>query len=673
MSRVLLAQWRVPALGTEGVVERSDGRENVVDRWFAGLAGRVAPWRSGWETARLMRQVQAMLALDPALRALDEDALTQRIAAARDGLRRQGFSRDAVGLAFALVREVARRELGKSHYPVQLLGGLVMLSGRLAEMQTGEGKTLTALLPVCTAALAGAPAHVITVNDYLAARDAEVMGPVYRRFGLDVGVVQEQQPPGERSAAWRCAVVYTTNKDLVFDYLRDRLGGGRGTGGPAALHSAVVPLLDGGRSTGGGARRLRGLYFALVDEADSVLVDEARTPLILSAERHDAEDQAAWERSLQAAAALQPGEDYRVLAKERAVELTSAGEDHIDELLQGAPGLLAARRGRQSLLRQALTALNLYRLDQHYIVREGKIVIVDENTGRVMPDRSWERGLHQMIELKEGLETSARRDTLARITYQRFFRRYLRLAGMTGTAMEVAGELRAVYALDVVRVPTHRPVQRRNLGLRIFRDPQARWEAVAARAAEVAAAGRAVLIGTRSVAASDAVSAALQRLGLEHALLNARQDGEEADVIALAGAPRRIPVAPNMAGRGTDILLDPGVHAAGGLHVILTEFHESARIDRQLFGRAGRQGDPGSYEALAALDDEIFRAFGGGLWRMLRALMPTGPGCLPAPAARALRRLAQSRAESHFSAVRRRTVEDDRKLDRRLAFGGRER
>ncbi len=672
MSRVLLQQWQAGRLRAGPVVERDDGRERPIDRWLAGWRGLAAPWLSAWRCRRLRADVAAVLAQGDALQALDEAALDARIAATRERLQAEGLTRGAVQQAFALVREVSRRTLGKAHYPAQLTGGLVLLGGRLAEMQTGEGKTLTALLPAVTVALAGAPAHVVTVNDYLAARDAEIMMPVYCRFGLAVGVVVEDRPQPERQAAWRCPVVYTTNKDLVFDYLRDQMDhGGR------QLHAAV-PALLGERRAQATPRRLRGLYFVLIDEADSVLVDEARTPLILSAERPGGDDEAAWRAALDAARALEPGVDYRLRQRERQVELLAPAEARIDALCQGMHPLLAARRARQAMVQQALSALHLFHRDRQYIVREHEgrmtVQIVDENTGRVMPDRSWERGLHQMVELKEGLATSARRDTISRLTYQRFFRRYLRLCGMSGTAMEVAAELRAVYALDVVRVPTHRPVLRRNLGARVYWHEAARWQAVAVRAQAMAAQGRAVLIGTRSVRASEAVSAALAEHGLAHALLNARQDAAEAEVVAQAGQPGRITVATNMAGRGTDILLHDDVRTAGGLHVILTEFHESARVDRQLYGRAGRQGDPGSYEALVSLDDDLFQGFGAGPARMVRRLLgaTAGPdGHLPAWLGQVLRRHAQWRAEAHFSAVRRRTIDQDRELDRRLAFGGR--
>ena len=669
MSRVLLAQWQAQCLRAGASVERDDGRELAIDRWLGGWRGHLAPWLSANARRRLQPGVAAVLAQSAALQALDEATLDARISAVRLALRRDGLARLPVVDCFALVREVARRTLGKAHFPVQLLGGFVMLSGRLAEMQTGEGKTLTALLPAITTAMAGAPVHVVTVNDYLADRDAEHLGPVYRRFGLDVGTVAEGQPPAERSAAWRCAVVYTTNKDLVFDYLRDQLASsGR------ALHAAVRPLTaDGGPAAA--ERRLRGLYFVLIDEADSVLVDEARTPLILSAERAGDNEEPAWQAALGAAGQLTVGAHYRVRPGERAVELLPAGEVQVDLLCRGSHPLLAARRARAALVQQALAALLLYRRDQQYIVREGKVEIVDENTGRVMPDRTWERGLHQMIELKEGLATSARRDTLSRLTYQRFFRRYLRLAGMSGTAMEVAAELRSVYGIDVVRVPTHRPVLRRNQGAVVYLRAADRWQAVAEQARQVAAQGRAVLIGTRSVGASEAVSQALAAHGLDHALLNARQDAEEAAVIARAGEAGRITVATNMAGRGTDILLSPAVRQAGGLHVILTEFHESARIDRQLFGRAGRQGDPGSHQSLVSLQDELFTGFGGWPARAARLRWPADTAAvnaqLPTALGEWLRRHAQWRAERHFSGVRRRTIEQDRQLDRRLAFGGR--
>jgi preprotein translocase subunit SecA len=568
---------------------------------------------------------------------------------------------------FALVREACTRLLGLRHYPVQLMGGCAMLRGNLAEMQTGEGKTLTAVLPAVTVALAGAPVHVITVNEYLARRDAEYLAPVYGFFGLRVGLITPDQDSAQRAEAYACDVTYCVNKDLVFDYLRDRIAQQRLAPGASAL---LDSWLGAPRSPSSPPPLLRGLYFAIVDEADSVLIDEARTPLIIANDVEDPHGRGMYQEALALARSLAPDEHYVLRLKERSVELTEAGRAAVAEFAQALPGLWSIARAREELVEKGLSALHLFHLDRHYILDDGKVQIVDEYTGRVMADRSWERGLHQMIEVKEGLDLSKRRDTVSRITYQRFFRRYLCLAGMTGTATEVAPELRSVCALDVLRIPPNRPVIRRDLGSRVFVDSERRWAAVVERAAAMRGCGRAVLIGTRSVAASETTSRRLAAAGLEHEVLNARQDAREAEIVAQAGQRGRITVATNMAGRGTDIMLSPEVRDAGGLHVILTEYHDSARIDRQLFGRAGRQGDPGSCEAIVSLEDELFVAHASRLLGRMRA-RASPQGLLPGPSARILRRFAQTAAEHQNSRVRRQTVETDKRLQRSLAFAGR--
>jgi preprotein translocase subunit SecA len=415
---------------------------------------------------------------------------------------------------------------------------------------------------------------------------------------------------------------------------------------------------------------LRGLYFAIVDEADSVLIDEARTPLIISSDVDDAQGRELYAQALALAASLDSHQHYLLRRQERSIELSDAGRVTVAEFARGLPGLWRIPRAREELVEQGLSALHLFQLDRHYLIVDGKLQIVDEYTGRVMADRSWERGLQQMIEVKEGLALSKRRDTISRITYQRFFRRYLCLAGMTGTAIEVAPEMCSVYALEVLPIPPHRPLRRRDLGQRVFLDSERRWAAVVERAAAMRADGRAVLIGTRSVAASELASQRLLAAGLPHAVLNARQDAGEAAIIAQAGQPGRITVATNMAGRGTDIVLSTAVRQAGGLHVILSEYHDAARIDRQLFGRAGRQGDPGSCEAIVSLDDELFVAHAALLLGWLRARV-TSDGLLPGALGISLRRFAQRAAERQNSRIRRQTVEMDKQVERSLAFAGR--
>jgi preprotein translocase subunit SecA len=573
-------------------------------------------------------------------------------------------------LAFALAREAARRHTGMRHFPVQLLGGAAMMGGRLAEMQPGEGKTLTALLPAIAAGLMGHPVHIVTVNDYLARRDAEQLRPVYNALGLTTGLVEHEQEPQHRRQAYSCDVTYCSNKELVFDYLRDRLALGARRARARLLIDDLFKTKLAGRSQ---RLLLRGLHFAIVDEADSVLVDEARTPLILSGVQEQTEnDVELYETALDIARRLTCGEDFHVLASEKAIRLTGAGERLVADLTSGLRGLWAIRRARDELVQQALSALHLFRRDVQYIVADGKVQIVDEYTGRVMPDRSWERGIHQLIEAKEKCAITDRRQTLARITYQRFFRRYMHLCGMTGTAVETAGELRAVYGLRVLRIPTNRPLRRTNVGTRIFPSAELKWNAVVDSAKTATRQGRAVLIGTRSVDASERVGGLLAQAGLEPVILNARQDRQEAEIVARAGQPGRVTVATNMAGRGTDIHLHPTVREAGGLHVVLTEYHESGRIDRQLFGRAGRQGDPGSYESIVALDDELFQRFAG---KQLLRLVTKGvrrAGRVPAVVGRALKRHGQSAAERLHGRTRRMNLAEDLRFDQILGFTGRE-
>jgi preprotein translocase subunit SecA len=556
------------------------------------------------------------------------------------------------------------------HFRVQLLGGAAMMGGALAEMQTGEGKSLTALLPAIAAALSGRPVHIVTVNDYLARRDAELFRPACNALGLTVGLVQHGQKFQDRQWAYACDITYCTNKELVFDYLRDRLALGVRHGRARLVVDELFKTKLAGQSQG---LLLRGLHFAIVDEADSVLIDEARTPLILSGVPGEAEsDPGLYEAALDFARRLLPDEDFRVSESRKAIQLTARGEGRIADFTVGLQGLWAIRRAREELVQQALSALHFFRRDVQYIVADGKVQIVDEYTGRVMPDRSWEHGLHQLIEAKERCAITERRHTLARITYQRFFRRYLHLCGMTGTAIETAGELRAVYGLRVVRIPTNRPLRRTNLGSRVFCTGELKWKAVVDSVNVAVRNGRAVLIGTRSVDASEHVDELLLKAGLRPVILNARQDRQEAEIVAGAGQPGRITIATNMAGRGTDIQLHPAVREAGGLHVILTEYHESRRIDRQLFGRAGRQGDPGSYESIVALDDELFRRFVG---KQLLRIVTGGvrlPKKIPPPIGSALRSYGQSGAERLHGRARRMTLAEDHRWTRTLGFAGAE-
>jgi len=413
---------------------------------------------------------------------------------------------------------------------------------------------------------------------------------------------------------------------------------------------------------------MRGLHFAIVDEADSVLIDEARTPLIISSEAEGLYSSEIYKHAMTLAKELVQKKDFHVIWTDRTVELTNEGTTRIHDFDWSQAGFAGNEEQREELVRQALVALYLFHLDKHYLVKDKKVQIIDEYTGRLMADRSWERGLHQLIELKEGCEITSRKDTKARISYQRFFRRYLQLAGMTGTAREVAGELWSIYRMRVVTVPTHRPMRRKYLPDRFYRRGEEKWTEIVKTIADLHQKDRPVLAGTRSVEASEKLSGLLSDKGLSHKVLNARQDKEEAEIIALAGQPGGITVATNMAGRGTDIRLGPGVADLGGLHVIATERHEAGRIDRQLFGRCGRQGDPGTSEAFVSLDDEVITVH---VWKPLRWLAGAMPNTFFGKwLGRALFGRAQRGAQRLHARMRHNLLKMDEQLSESLAFSG---
>jgi preprotein translocase subunit SecA len=669
--------------------ERAEQADTTFDRWAAGMMSSlrvpaVLRRRGGRAVVRaVLKQAQGLKKWDDArLRAGAREAAVPAFVRCDP---------DAGSRAIAIVREVARRKVGLLAHPPQVLAAWKLLCGRLVELDTGEGKTLSAALAACLAALAGVPTHVITVNDYLAQRDAQTMGPLFAFFGLSVGVIHSGIAHGRRATEYSRSLTYCTNKDLVFDYLRDRVNA-RGAHSLAQLSVREMH----GLVRGGEPLRLRGLHFAIVDEADSILIDEGRTPLILSSARDKGRDVAAYRSLLDVAGTLEADLDYGLIGALQIPELTETGRERLDDTaaqirgaksgkeVEGLAHAPAAGRDesqadpalafwqvpwvRDHYIVQALRALHVLQRDHHYVVREGKVVIVDEFTGRLLPDRSWEQGLHQLIEVKEGCAVTGVNRTLARLTYQSFFARYLRLSGMSGTLREVARETAAVYRVRTERVEPNKRMRRTEWPTLLMATQAAKHRAVVEEVARCLGRGQPVLVGTRSVQASRFVSDALVTAGISHRILNALQTADEAELIARAGTRRAVTVATNMAGRGTDIPLDPALVERGGLHVVLTEWHESSRIDRQLFGRCARQGDPGSCRAVVSLEDEIIQRHGPDVARWVARRWPAGAP--PQWAVRLLRNRVQAAAERANVAQRRATMHHDRLMQTQLAFSG---
>jgi len=565
--------------------------------WDAAV-GRVVPLvpRQG----KLLREAQDVLALEQKYVDMSDARLRETIDDLRYRFRVGRQEVEHRNHAFAVVREVGWRRLQMRPYLEQVAAGLAIYQGWMVEMATGEGKTLMATLPATIAGWEGRGCHIVTVNDYLAQRDADWNRPIYEFCGLRVAAIQGEMAPPDRRMAYDADITYLTNKEVTADFLRDRLALGRVSRLPSAL---LQKMAEGRRVMD--QLVMRGLEFAIVDEADSVLIDEAVTPLIISGATPNSQQIEAFEDAAEMAVKLQQERDFKIDHRYREIKLTTEGQKRSMEMSEPLGGIWAGSRRREELIVQALTAHHLYLPEKHYVIQEDKIVIVDEFTGRLMADRTWRDGLHQAVEAKEGLEIQPPKDTLARISFQRFFRSYRKLAGMTGTAWEGRHEFWKIYHAPTVRIPTHRPCIRQEAGTRLFASQDAKWNAIVERIESVHATGRPILVGTRSVRASEHLSEMLMRRGLDHQVLNAVRHEEEASIVAGAGEPGRITVATNMAGRGTDIRLGKGVAEKGGLHVIATERHESGRIDRQLFGRAGRQGDPGSAESFASVEDEL--------------------------------------------------------------------
>ncbi|MBL8398026.1 MAG: prepilin peptidase [Candidatus Accumulibacter sp.] len=611
-----------------------------------------------WEELGQRRLLTAVRAAERDIGALDEDAFDAETRHLRLVVRGDGLSGATLARALALVSEACRRELGWRLYDSQLIAARIVLDNRLAEMATGEGKTLAIGAAAATAALSGMPVHVITANDYLVSRDVDTLRPLYRRLGLTAGAVTQETEPDERRHVYGRDIAYCTAKELVFDYLRDSISRTRGQ-----LRWHLEQLCG----TAGTKPLLRGLCMAIVDEADSILIDEARVPLILANATGNAQEQEFLAQTLALTDGLRAGVDFDFDRAANRVELTAVGRERLEQSTASCGAAWRNRLHREETVRMALAARHLYHRDLHYLVRDEQVQIIDETTGRTAAGRIWSRGLHQLIEIKEGCSPSAPQTTAAQITYQRFFPRYLRLGGLSGTLDESRRELLSVYGLPVRRVPLRRPDQRRILPNRLFADRAALWRAVGERCAELQQSGQPVLIGTESVADSDALSACLSASGLPHVVLNARDDCQEAQIVAQAGQSGRITVTTNMAGRGTDIRLAEGVVAQGGLHVISCQLNAARRIDRQLAGRCARQGDPGSVETWLSLDNALFRRHCPS-W-LLERLRPHAPR-LNSWLIGQLATGAQRWEEAHHTLQRRRLLEHDKAAERRLSFAG---
>jgi len=585
-------------------------------RWSAAMGGP-----NGIRLARWSALIPRIAALEPELMQLSDHQLRKRSLSvqyrAKSG---EPLSRLLVE-GYALVREAARRTINMRHFDVQILGGIAMFHGSIVEMQTGEGKTLTATLPMYLYGLTGKGCQLATVNDYLARRDAEWMKPIYGALGLTVGVIETQMGQPERRKAYACDLTYGTAKEFGFDFLRDRLLLRRIGEGQTDLLGGML----GERGETSEKPVQRDPYFALVDEADSILIDEARTPLIISA--LPTEEQVIEAECYRWTASV-IGEflediDYDFDHEKKTVELTRSGRQKA-RLLPKPEALDAVGMVNiYQYLERAILVSREYFEDRQYVIRDGEVVIVDEFTGRLAEGRKWREGIHQAVEAMAGVEVTVATGQAARITVQDFFLRYDKLAGMTGTAMGSARELRKIYRCHVLPIPTNRPAIRQRLATQVFGTAEAKWQAVVEEVCRLHAEGRPLLIGTRSIDKSELLSKMLDARGIEHQVLNANHIEAEADIVARAGMRGKVTVSTNMAGRGTDIKLGDGVVELGGLHVICTEMHDASRIDRQLIGRCGRQGDPGTYRQYLGLDDDLllsglgpdksrkFKEFGG--------------------------------------------------------------
>lgn len=557
---------------------------------------------------KLQPLVDQVNSFEETISVLTDEALRMKTNEFRERLSKGETLDDILPEAFAVVREGAKRSIGQRHFDVQIMGGIVLHEGKIAEMKTGEGKTLTSTLPIYLNALAGKGVHVVTVNDYLSRRDANWMGQIFHFLGLSTSCINQQTVSYRfepniaddendatvemknlrlitRQEAYQTDITYGTNNEFGFDYLRDN------------MVSSLEEMVQ------------KNLSYAIVDEVDSILIDEARTPLIISAP--DAESTKLYERFARITPKLKAGEHYEVDEKMKTVTLTDAGVNRVEELLGSGNIYADGNIEYVHHLEQSLRAEVIMKNDRDYVVRDGQVVIVDDFTGRMMPGRRYSDGLHQAIEAKEGVAVQRESRTLATITFQNYFRLYSKLAGMTGTATTSAEEFSKVYKLDVVEIPTHRDMVREDLGDIVYKTEEVKFAKIVERIKEANAIGQPVLVGTIAIEKSEYLAALLEREGVPHRVLNAKQHEKEANIIVSAGMKGSVTIATNMAGRGTDIKLGEGVKELGGLFIIGTERHEARRIDNQLRGRAGRQGDPGKSQFYLSLEDELMRRFGG--------------------------------------------------------------
>ncbi len=612
------------------------------------------------------RIVNAIMQRTQEITTVPQEELDRLLVDVRRQLRLEGINKKTIIEAFAVIREVSGRVLGMKHHHTQIRASIALLRGSIAEMATGEGKTLAATLGAATAGLAGIPVHVVTVNDYLAERDAEDMIPLYNALGLSVGIITHEKELHERRESYACDLCYCSNKELTFDFLKDRLVL-NGKENPRLLQASLL-VSD---SSWSERLLLRGLHFAIVDEADSVFIDEARTPLIISGdEKFGSREELLLTTAMTIAGKFKKDQHFHQ-DENGAIKMSDTGHALLLQECKQLDGLWKSPFYREPLVTQGLTALHVYHLDRDYIIdEEGAIQIVDPYTGRVMPGRSWGQGLQQMIEMKEKCELTKPRETNAEISYQNFFRKYHHLCGMTGTGREVAGELFSVYRLRSENIPLLKESQRCKQYCEVYLTETEKWQRVSSIARQLVAQGQAILIGTNSVASSEAISQVLTQEGITHNVLNARQDKEEAEIVSKAGQSGAIMVATSMAGRGTDIKLAGETRAAGGLHVIITELQDAARIDRQLAGRGARQGDPGSVSTVLSLEDQLIKKMSGPLMKRMIKTLSAANRPLPHRLGYLIQTQCQKKLEGSHYRQRMQLIKVDSQRQRTLAFAG---